>query len=158
MNSDVTDTFTYELWLIHFLRVFAFIQKLCLPSFHFSKINKGELEYKWGLENFSKINKRGTGNDYLVLESTYKCSLVTSNSTYEKIVYFFNSFSEFYTNLREWSLFSWVPGRRIFGRIMKVFHYCLGGNFYVVQIIWLDKNLDEIIDQRLKEKLTDIWK
>ena len=39
-NSDVTDAFTFELWFcgMHFLRLFlAFIQKLCLLSFHFSK-------------------------------------------------------------------------------------------------------------------------
>ena len=40
VNSDVTDTYTFELWfcLMHFLRLFlAFIQKLCQISFHFSK-------------------------------------------------------------------------------------------------------------------------
>ena len=40
VNGDVTDTFTFELWfcLMHVLRLFlAFIQKLCLLSFHFSK-------------------------------------------------------------------------------------------------------------------------
>ena len=48
----------------------AFIQKLCLLSFHFSKMNKC---WSWnksgGLENFSKINRQG-GDDYSVLEST----------------------------------------------------------------------------------------
>ena len=47
VNSDVTDTFTFEFWVcrMHFLRLFlAFIQKSCLLSFHFPKINKGGLE------------------------------------------------------------------------------------------------------------------
>ena len=49
---------------MHFLRLFlAFIQKLCLLSFHFPKINKkgggvGIRAGGGGLENFSKINKR----------------------------------------------------------------------------------------------------
>ena len=58
---------------MHFLRLFlAFIQKLCLLSLHFSqKLIKGGLEYEGGgLENFSKIYKRGGGDDYSVLEST----------------------------------------------------------------------------------------
>ena len=56
---------------MHFLRRFlAFIQKLCVISFHFPKINKGRRWHKsGGLENFSKINKRG-GDDYSVFEST----------------------------------------------------------------------------------------
>ena len=40
VNSDVTDTVTYELWFcrMHLLRLFlAFIQKFCLLPFHFSK-------------------------------------------------------------------------------------------------------------------------
>ena len=55
---------------MHFLRLFlAFIQKLCLISFHFPKINKRGVGIRaGGLENFSKINKRG--DDYSVLEST----------------------------------------------------------------------------------------
>ena len=46
---------------MHFLRLFlAFIQKLCLLSLHFpQKLIKGGLEYEGGLENFSKIYKRG---------------------------------------------------------------------------------------------------
>ena len=65
MNSDVTDTFTYELWFcwMHFLRLFlAFIQKLCLLSFHVSKkFVKGGLDKSGGggLENFSKVIKQG---------------------------------------------------------------------------------------------------
>ena len=49
---------------MHFLRLFlAFIQKLCIISFHFPKINKrGDWNKSGGgLENFSKINKRGGG-------------------------------------------------------------------------------------------------
>ena len=63
---------------MHFLRLLlAFIQKLCLLSFHFPKINKrdksrgiqvGIKAGGGGLENFSKINKRGR-DDYSVLES-----------------------------------------------------------------------------------------
>ena len=51
-----------------------FIQKLCLISFHFSKklIKGGVVIRAGGLENFSKINKRG-GDDYSVLESTPFC-------------------------------------------------------------------------------------
>ena len=47
---------------MHFLRLFlAFIQELCLISFHFSKNEKkgGWNKSGGGLENFSKINKRG---------------------------------------------------------------------------------------------------
>ena len=47
----------------------VFIQKLCLLSFHFSKINKRGVGIRvGGLENLSKINKRG-GDDYSVLKS-----------------------------------------------------------------------------------------
>ena len=50
---------------MHFLRLFfAFIQKLCLLSFIFPKINKRGGWNKsggGGLENFSKSNKRGGG-------------------------------------------------------------------------------------------------
>ena len=49
-----------------------FIQKLCLLSFHFSKINKRAVGIRagggGGLENFSKSYK--WEGDYLVLEST----------------------------------------------------------------------------------------
>ena len=57
--------------LMHFLRLFpAFVQKLCLLSFHFPKINKRGVGIRAGvLENVSKINKRG-GGDYSVLKST----------------------------------------------------------------------------------------
>ena len=51
---------------MHILKLFlAFIQKLCLPSFHFF-----QKSIKWGggLEKFPKINKRG-GDEYSVLES-----------------------------------------------------------------------------------------
>ena len=46
---------------MQFLRLFlAFIQKLRLISFHFPKINKRGVGIRvGGLENFSKINKRG---------------------------------------------------------------------------------------------------
>ena len=56
---------------MNFFRLFlTFIQKLCLVSFHFSKNNtRGGWNKSGGLENFSKINKRG-GDDYSVLEST----------------------------------------------------------------------------------------
>ena len=59
---------------------------------------------------------------------------------------------------------SWVPGRRIFGRGMKLFPSLCGGTKILRAIlmgyktILLEKILDEVIDQRLKEKLTDIWK
>ena len=64
MNSDVTDTFTFELWFcyMHFLILFlAFIQKIRLISFHFfQKLIKGGVGIRaGGLENFSKINKLG---------------------------------------------------------------------------------------------------
>ena len=64
---------------MHFLRLFlAFIQKLCLISFHFfQKLIKGGGWNKSGrgLENFSKINKRGGGDDYSVLESSWQSNL-----------------------------------------------------------------------------------
>ena len=49
-----------------------FIQKLCLISFpFFQKLIKGGVGIRaGGLENFSRINKRG-GDDYSVLESTF---------------------------------------------------------------------------------------
>ena len=48
---------------MHLLRLFlAFVQKLCLLSFHFSKnLYKRGWNKDGGLENFSKINKRGGG-------------------------------------------------------------------------------------------------
>ena len=61
---------------MHFWRLFlAFIQKLCLLSFHFPKINKkGGRNKGGGLEKFSKINKCGGRSfgtrEYLGLELT----------------------------------------------------------------------------------------
>ena len=69
---------------MHFLRLFlAFIQQLCLISFHFPKINKrgGVGIRAEGLENFSKIDKPGGGRlfgtreyvfSYLYIDSAYK--------------------------------------------------------------------------------------
>ena len=55
---------------MHFLRRFlVFIQKYVYYHFIFPKINKRGVGIRaGGLENFSKINKRG-GDDYSVLES-----------------------------------------------------------------------------------------
>ena len=38
-NNDIDDTFTHELWFccMRFLRLLAFIRKLCSPSFYFAK-------------------------------------------------------------------------------------------------------------------------
>ena len=56
---------------MHFLRRFlVFIQKYVYYHFIFPKLIKGGVGIRaGGLENFSKINKRG-GDDYSVLEST----------------------------------------------------------------------------------------
>ena len=65
VNSDVTDTFTFELWFcsMHFLRLFSCVHSeimFTIISF-FQTLIKGGLEYERGegLENFSKINKHG---------------------------------------------------------------------------------------------------
>ena len=65
---------------MHFLRRFlVFIQKYVYYHFIFPKINKRGVGIReGGLENFSKINKRG-GDDYSVLESTsqkFRCEFL----------------------------------------------------------------------------------
>ena len=69
---------------MHFLRRFLeFIQKYVYYHFIFPKTNKrGGWNKSGGLENFSKINKRG-GDDYSVLESTRVIEdLMPQNRTY----------------------------------------------------------------------------
>ena len=59
---------------------------------------------------------------------------------------------------------SWVPGRRISSRGIKPFSIIVWGKkilraiFMGCKTIFLEKNVDEVIDQRLKENLRDIWK
>ena len=65
-NSDVIDTFTFsgsvECTSWDFSCVYS---ELCLLSFISPKINKrGAGIRARGLENFSKVNKRGGGDDY----------------------------------------------------------------------------------------------